>query len=71
MHNIIIMTFPDEVIRATQQTGQIVPLRNIVCGPIEPTQPQFEFRAVSDNNTSEAFNLYEANRGILWITFGR
>ncbi len=34
MH-INIMTFPDGIIRSNKQTGQIVPLRNIVCGPIE------------------------------------
>ncbi len=32
MHNINIMTFPDEIIRTNKQTGQIVPLRNIVRG---------------------------------------
>ena len=37
MHNINIVVFPDEVIRIKKQTGQIVPLRNIVCGSIEPT----------------------------------
>jgi hypothetical protein len=42
MHNINIMTFPDEIIRTYKQTGQIVPLRNIVRGPIEPTVPQSE-----------------------------
>ncbi len=30
MHNINIMTFYDEIIRTNKQTGQIVPLRNIV-----------------------------------------
>ncbi len=30
MHNINIMIFPDEIIRTNKQTGQIVPLRNIV-----------------------------------------
>ncbi len=49
MHNINIMAFPDEVIRINKQTGQIVPSRNIVCGPIEPTVPQLELWAVSDN----------------------
>ncbi len=42
MHTIDIMTFPDEIIRNNKQTGQIVPLHNIVCGPIEPTVPQLE-----------------------------
>jgi hypothetical protein len=37
MHNINIMAFPDEAIRINKQTGQIVPLRNIVRGTIEPT----------------------------------
>ncbi len=58
MHNINIMTFYDEIIRTDKQTGQIVPLRNIVCGPIEPTVPQLELWAVSDNGASEAFNMY-------------
>ncbi len=40
MHNISIMIFPDEIIRTNKQTGQIVLLRNIVRGPIEPTVPQ-------------------------------
>jgi hypothetical protein len=31
MHNIIIMTYPDEIIRTSRKTRQIVPLRNIVC----------------------------------------
>jgi hypothetical protein len=36
MHNInIIMAFPDEVIQVNKQTGQIVPLCNIVCGPMD------------------------------------
>ncbi len=30
-------------------------------GPIEPTVPQLELWAVSDNGASEAFNMYEAN----------
>ena len=42
LHNINIMTFYDEIIRTNKQTGQIVPLRNIVRGPIEPTVPQLE-----------------------------
>jgi hypothetical protein len=53
--------FPDEAIRINNQTGQIVSLHNIVCGPIEPTVPQSESSAVSDNGASEAFNMYEAN----------
>jgi hypothetical protein len=61
MHNINIMIFPDEIIRTNKQTGQIVPLRNIVRGPIEPTVPQLESWAVSDNGASEAFNMYVAN----------
>ncbi len=52
MHTIIIMTFPDEIIRTNEQTGQIVPLLNIVRGPIEPTVPQLESWAVSDNGFS-------------------
>ncbi len=47
MHTIIIMTFPDEIIRTNEQTGQIVPLLNIVRGPIEPAVPQLESWAVS------------------------
>jgi hypothetical protein len=47
MHNITTMTFPDEDIRVNKQTGQIVPLRNIVRGPIEPTVPQLESWAVT------------------------
>ncbi len=39
MHNINIMAFPDEVIRINKQTGQSVPLRDIVRGPIKPTVP--------------------------------
>jgi hypothetical protein len=42
MHNINIMFFPDETIRTNKQTGQIVPLLNIVLGPIEPTITQLE-----------------------------
>ncbi len=61
MHNINIMIFPDEIIRINKQTGQIVPLRNIVCGPIEPTVPQLESWAISDNGASEALNMHEAN----------
>jgi hypothetical protein len=55
MHNINIMHFPDEIIRTHKQTGKIVPLRNIVCGPIEPTVTQLEPWAVSDNGASECF----------------
>ncbi len=60
MHNINIMIFPDEIIRINKQTSQIVSLRNIVRGPIEPTVTQswLESWAVSDNGASEAFNLY-------------
>ncbi len=57
MHNINIMTFPDEIIRTNKQTGQIVPLCNIVRGPIEPTVPHLELWAVPDNGASEAFNM--------------
>jgi hypothetical protein len=42
MHNINMIVFPDEIILINKQTGQIVPLRNIVHGPIEPTVPQTE-----------------------------
>ncbi len=42
MHNINIMIFPDKIIRTNKKTGQIVPLRNIVRGPIEPTVTQLE-----------------------------
>jgi hypothetical protein len=68
MHNINIMTFPDEIIRTNKQTDQIVPLRNIVRGQIEPTVPQLESRAVSDNGASEAFNMYKANE--IWTQHG-
>jgi hypothetical protein len=68
MHNINIMTFPDDIIQTNKQTGQIVPLRNIVCGPIEPTIPQLESWAVSDNGASEAVNLYEEND--IWTQHG-
>ena len=61
MHNINIMIFPDEIIRTNKKIGQIVPLRNIVRGPIEPTIPQLESWAVSDIGASEAFKMYEAN----------
>jgi hypothetical protein len=69
MHNINTMAFPDEVIRANKQTGQFVPLHNIVCGPIEPTKPKLESWAVSDNGVSEAINMYEAND--IWIQHGK
>ena len=68
MHNINIMIFPDEIIRTNKQTGQIVLLRNIVRGPIEPTVTQLESWAVSDNGASEAFNIYEAND--IWMQHG-
>ncbi len=58
MHNINITIFPDEVIRTNKQTGQIVPIRNIMRGQIEPTVSQLELWAVSDNGASEAFNMY-------------
>jgi hypothetical protein len=61
MHNINIMFFPDMIIRTNKQTGQIVPLRNIVRGPIEPTVTHLESWAVPDNGASEAINMYEAN----------
>ncbi len=69
MHNIKIITFPDEIIRTNKQTGQIVPLHNILRGPIEPTVPQLESWAVSGNGASEAFNMYEANDN--WIQHGK
>ncbi len=68
MHDIAIMAFPDDVIRVNKQTGQIVLLHNIVRGPIEPTVPQLESWAVSDNGASEAFNLCEAND--IWVRHG-
>ncbi len=68
MYNINIMVFPDEVIRTNKQTGKIVPLRNIVRGPIEPTVPQMESWAVADNGASDAFNTYEAND--IWVQHG-
>ncbi len=40
IHNINIMFFPDEIIWTDKQTGQIVPLRNVVRSPIEPTVTQ-------------------------------
>jgi hypothetical protein len=42
MHNINIMTFPEKIFRTNKQTGQIVPLRNIVRGPMEPTVLQLQ-----------------------------
>ncbi len=42
MHNINKMIFPDKTIQTNKQTGQIVPLCNIQCGPIEPTVPHLE-----------------------------
>ncbi len=69
MHNITIMVFPNEVIRVNQQTGQIAPLCNIVRGLIEPTVPQLESLAVSDNGALEAFNMYEAND--MWVQQGQ
>ncbi len=68
MHNINIMVFPDEVIQINKQTGQIVPLRNIVRRPIEPTVLQLESWAVEDNSASDAFNMYEAND--IWVQHG-
>jgi hypothetical protein len=68
MHNINIMLFPDEIIRTNKQTGQIVPLRNIASGRIEPTVTQLESWAVSDNGASEAFNMYGAND--IWMQHG-
>jgi hypothetical protein len=69
MHNINIMHFPNGIIRTNKQTGQIVLLRNIVSGPIEPTATQLESWAVSDNGSSEAFNMYEAND--IWMQQGQ
>jgi hypothetical protein len=69
MHSITIMAFPDGVIRSEKQTGQIVVLRNIVCGSIEPNVPQLELCAVSDNGALEAFNMYEAND--IWVQHGQ
>ncbi len=68
MHNINIMFFPDGIIWTNKQTGQIIPLRNIMRGPIEPTITQLESWAVSDNGASEAFNMYEAND--MWMQHG-
>jgi hypothetical protein len=68
MHNINIMQFPDEIIRTHKQTGMIVPLRNIVRGPIEPTVTQLETWAVSDGGASKTVCLYEAND--IWMQHG-
>ena len=68
MHNINIMQFPDEIIRTHKQIGMIVPLRNIVRGPIEPTVTQLESWAVSDGGASSAINFYEAND--IWMQHG-
>ncbi len=69
MYNINTMVFSDEVIPINKQTGQIVPLRNIVRGPIEPTVPQLESWALADNGASEAFNMYQAND--IWVQHGQ
>ena len=69
MRNINIMAFPDEVIWINKQTGQIVPLHNIVCGPIEPTRPQLGSWAVADNGALDAFNMYEAS--LIWAQHGQ
>ncbi len=66
MHNINLMAFPDEVIRVNKQIGQVLRLRNVVRGPIEPIVPQLESWAVSDNG---AYNLYVAND--IWIQHGK
>jgi hypothetical protein len=68
MHNINIMTFHDEIIRTDKQTSQIVHLRKIMRGPIEPTVPQLESWAVSDNGASETLNMYKAND--IWMQHG-
>jgi hypothetical protein len=70
MHNNSNMTFSDTVIRVNKQTRQIVPLRNNVCGPIEPAVPQLESWDVSDNHDGalDAINLYEANN--IWVQHG-
>jgi hypothetical protein len=62
------MSFPHEIIRTNKQTGQIVPLRYIVRGPIEPTILHLEWWAVSDNGASEALNMYDAND--IWMQHG-
>jgi hypothetical protein len=68
MHNINIMFFPDEVIRINKQIGQIVPLRNIVRGQIEPILPRLESWAVAANGASDACTMYEAND--IWVQHG-
>ena len=68
MNNIKNMAFPDEVIRVNKKTRLIVPLRNMVRGPIQPTVPQLEAWAVADNCASDAFNMYEAND--IWVQHG-
>ncbi len=69
MNNITILTFPDVVIRVSKQTGQIVPLLNMVRGPVETTTPQLESWAVSNNGVSKAFNMYEAK--VIWAKHGQ
>jgi hypothetical protein len=67
MHNINIMTFPDEIIRSNKQTSQIVPLRNTVC--VQLSQPYHNWsQAVPDNGASETINMYEANG--IWMQHG-
>jgi hypothetical protein len=68
MHNINIMEFPDEIIRTHKQTGKIVPLRDIVRGPIEPTVTQLETWAVSDGGASNTVCLYQAKD--IWMQHG-
>ncbi len=68
MYNINIMIFLDEIIRTNKQTGQIVPLRNIMRGPIGPIEqnvPQLKSWAVSNNGASEVFICTKQ------MTFGR
>ncbi len=55
--------------QVNKQTGQIVPLRNIVHGPIKPTVPQLELWAVADNGASDALNMYEAKD--IWAQHGQ
>ncbi len=54
--------------RVSKQTGQIVLLCNLVCGPIEHTIPQLESWAVSEIGASEAFNVYAVNDN--WVHHG-
>jgi hypothetical protein len=63
---IVIMNFPDEFIRTSKKTRQIVPLCNMVRGPIEPAVQQLELRAASYNlnDAPDAFNMYEANEHV-------